>query len=99
MHRPSLGIIAFALLVGGTALLVRPVEGDTYLGAVTLRSGLVLGAIWLALPNLRRIPRRVLYGIAVVAGVLIFRPRLILYALPVAAMFTVASRWSRKEPS
>lgn len=95
MHRPSLGIISLVLLVGGTALLVRPLNGDTYLGAISLRSGLVLGALWLALPNLRRIPRRVLYGIAVLAIVIIVRPRLIVFALPVAAMFSVASRWSR----
>lgn len=94
MHRPTLGFISLALMIGGAFLMARPVDGDTYLGAIGLRSGLVLGAIWVALPNIRRAPRWLLYAAAVPAAVLIVRPRLVLYALPVAvvvALFGVAS--------
>ena len=63
-----------------------PLNGDPYLGAVGVRAGLVLGALWLALPNIRRAPRWLLYAVGVLAVVLIVRPRLLLYALPVAAV-------------
>ncbi len=98
MHRPSLGIAALILLVAGGVLIARPVEGDPYPGAVALRAGLVLGAIWLALPNLRRAPRWLLIGAAVIVAVIIVRPRLVLYAFPVAvaASFVGALSGSRE---
>ena len=89
MHRPTLGVISLALIVGGVVLMLRPIDGDSHLGAVGLRSGLVLGAIWLALPNIRRAPRWLLYAGAVLAAVLIVRPRLFLYSLPVAAVIAL----------
>lgn len=95
MHRPTLGFISLALLVGGVILTLRPPNGDTYLGAVGLRSGLVLGALWLALPNLRRVPRWLLYALAVLAAVLIVRPRLFLWSLPVAAVVAFFGATSR----
>ncbi len=79
--------------------MVRPVNGDPYPGAVGVRSGLVLGAIWMALPNIRRAPRWLLYGLGVLALVLVVRPRLLLYALPVAAVvaFFGATSGRKKE--
>ncbi len=89
MHRPTLGIISLVLIVGGVILLLRPINGDSYPGAIGVRSGLVLGSIWVALPNIRRAPRWLLYAVAVLAAVLIVRPRLLLYALPVAAVVAI----------
>jgi hypothetical protein len=89
MHRPSLGIISLVLITGGVILMLRPINGDSYLGAIAVRSGLVLGSIWVALPNIRRAPRWLLYAVAVLAAVLIVRPRLLLYALPVAAVVAI----------
>jgi hypothetical protein len=66
--------------------MLRPIDGDSSVGAIGLRSGLVLGAIWVALPNLRRVPRWLLSAGAVLAGVLIVRPRWFLYSLPVAVV-------------
>jgi len=86
VHRPSLGVISLFLIVGGVIFMIRPIDGDSYAGAVALRAGLVLGALWLALPNIRRAPRWLLYAVAVLAVVLIVRPRLLLYSLPVAAL-------------
>jgi hypothetical protein len=95
VHRPSLGIISLALIVGGAVLMAWPINGDPYLGAVSVRAGLVLGALWLALPNIRRAPHWLLYGVAVLALVLIVRPRLLLYALPVAAVVAFLGATSR----
>ena len=97
MHRPSLGIISLVLIVGGAVLMARPPNGDPYLGAVSVRAGLVLGALWLALPNIRRAPRWLLYAVGVVAVVLILRPRLVLYSLPVAAVVAFLGATSRKQ--
>ena len=98
VHRPTLGVISLVLLIAGVILMLRPPNGDMYLGAVGVRSGLVLGALWLALPNIRRAPRWLLYAVTVVAAVLIVRPRLFLWSLPVAALvaFFGATSRSRK---
>lgn len=57
---------------------------DPYVGAVAVRAGLVLGALWLALPNIHRAPRWLLLGAAVLAAVIVVRPRLVVYSFPVA---------------
>jgi len=75
--------------------MLRPINGDSYLGAIGVRSGLVLGALWVALPNIRKAPRWLLSGAAVLAAVLIVRPRLFLYALPVAAVVSFLGTTSR----
>lgn len=76
--------------------MARPINGDPYLGAVSFRAGLVLGALWLALPNIRRAPRWLLSAVGVLAAVLIVRPRLLLYALPVAAVVAFLGATSRR---
>ena len=77
--------------------MLRPIGGDSYLGAISVRAGLVLGAIWVSLPNIRRAPRWLLSAVAVLAMVLIVRPRLLLYALPVAVVVAVVGATSRSK--
>ncbi len=67
-------------------------------GGVLLRAGLVLGAIWLALPGLRRVPRHVLIWAAAVAALLVARPRLLLIGLPLAILLAVLSAPRRSRP-
>ncbi|MDH3259535.1 MAG: hypothetical protein OEM84_01045 [Acidimicrobiia bacterium] len=86
MHRPTLGVISLVLIIGGAIVMLRPIDGDSYLGAISVRSGLVLGSIWVALPNIRKAPSWLLSSVGLLAIVLIVRPRLLLYALPVAAV-------------
>jgi hypothetical protein len=76
--------------------MVWPINGDPYFGAIGVRAGLVLGALWLALPNIRRAPRWLLSSIGVLAAVLIVRPRLILYALPIAILVSIVGAGSRR---
>lgn len=75
-----------------------PINGDPYFGAIGVRAGLVLGALWLALPNIRRAPRWLLPAVGVLAAVVIVRPRLILYALPVAALTAILGATGRRSP-
>jgi len=58
MHRPTVGIIAVVLLVGAAILWIwKPMgeHNDVWLSGC-LRVGPVMAALWLALPQLDRIP-------------------------------------------
>ena len=62
IHRPTVGIIALVLIVGAVARAVSlgmwdpsSLSRDMWLSAF-VRVGLVMGALWLALPLLERIP-------------------------------------------
>jgi hypothetical protein len=67
MRRATLGIIALLLLIVGAAALFNGPGGSEAWGfaGVCIKSGLVLGALWLALPQLQaaltHLPRR-LFG-------------------------------------
>jgi hypothetical protein len=92
MHRPTLGVVAGLLVVGGaTAMLVDLGQGHVVWGGMLLRAGLVLGAVWLVLPAARRIPTAGWLGIGIFAAVIIVRPRLVLWGLAVAIAVTAAA--------
>ncbi len=83
MNRMALGIFSLVLFVSGVVLMLLP-AGDENLGGVFIRSSVVLGAIWLVLPNARQVPRSVWVGVVVLAIVLIAAPRLVLWGVGVA---------------
>ncbi len=93
MHRPTLGVIAAGLLV--TGLVLTFLQGgdvdDLFWGGVLLRAGGVLGALWLVLPNARRMPRWAWAGLAVLGVVLALRPRLILVGFLLAVFTSIAA--------
>jgi len=66
MRRASLGIIAaLLLLIGGVSALNGPGGSSAWgFSGVCIKSGLVLGALWLALPQIQAafsgLPRRLL---------------------------------------
>jgi len=66
MRRASLGIIAaLLLLIGGISALNGPGGSNAWgFSGVCIKSGLVLGALWLALPQIQAafsgLPRRLL---------------------------------------
>lgn len=84
MNRTAIGIIALVLLVGGAGLLIWPLDwdGNQALTAACLRVGIVMGAIWLAMPQLARLPGWLIQAVVVVAVVCAYRPRLALFAVP-----------------
>lgn len=93
MRRHLLGAFALLLLIGGVVGLIAS-DGDEQRGAVAssvaLRAGALLGAIWLALPQLdaffRRFPPWLLAMLGGGALVIVFRPRLIVYLAPLAGL-------------
>lgn len=87
MQRTLLGIIAAGCLLGAAAMWIMyaAAEASFYTAGFLLRMGLILGAIWLALPQAARIIQvtsgpmlwLIIGGIVVVA----LRPALLLYVL------------------
>lgn len=90
VRRHALGLVS--LLFIGAGLWVYLAHGGdkddkAMLSSILLRAGLVMGALWLALPQLfelmTRQPPWLLGCIAIGLGVLIFRPKLFVFVAPV----------------
>ena len=75
-------------------MLVVPSWDDGF-GGVLLRSGIVLGALWLALPRARELSTSTWVAIAVFGVVLIARPRFILWGVLVAVAITLLGAMGR----
>jgi hypothetical protein len=99
MRRTILGVLALcSLLVGAVAHVygVDTSDGDV-LASGALRCGMLLGAIWLALPQLQTLrwpPWTILSAFAAFAT-LVFRPRLLLIVLPIIGLVAILqfARW------
>ena len=84
MHRPTVGIIALVFLGSALALWGWPPDWDDnrFLLAASVRIGLVMAALWLAHPQLVKLPAWLPNIILVAAIVVALRPRLIVIAVP-----------------
>jgi len=99
----AVGIIAAALLIVGIALFVA---NSAYgLMSFCIRVGLVLGALWLALPQLMGVVKRFppwMIGTSLVAiAIVIVQPRMLIYLIPVAGLllaFKVFSWFTHPSP-
>jgi hypothetical protein len=89
MSRHTLGVVALLLLiVGGIAAVQHPESGAAFSGAC-VRVGMVLGAAWLAWPQIaslwKKTPRWLLIATGVGVAVCIVQPLWALAAIPVLA--------------
>jgi hypothetical protein len=102
MQRLLLSIIAAALVLGGAALYYSDVTGYAATAAVLLRSGLVLGALALALPQVRRLlevaPPWFLASLGGGLLVVIRWPKAIGIVLPALALLWFLGPRSRSAP-
>jgi len=90
MHRPTVGILALAVLgLGAVLSLLGTEDGYQAWGSGLLRVGLALGALWLALPELKRLPVWMLISVAVLLVVLARWPKQFFVALVVAVAFAI----------
>jgi hypothetical protein len=99
MRHLATGIIALLLLVGsGLLFLLRP-EWDESLAfaSSSLRIGLVLGAIWLAYPELIRLPKWLIPLLIGAAVTVAFRPKSALFLVPIVLVVLIL-RPKRKAP-
>jgi hypothetical protein len=99
MHRPTVGILALALLAGAAAIYLG-LPGDEWYAAMAgmFRMGLVLAALWLAEPQLRRLPGWAIFGVVAVMVVLALRPRLFLLAVIVLIVAAILRPRQRPKP-
>lgn len=103
MNRTLLGLCALGLLLVGGITLARGANDatSTSFAAGCLRVGLVLGAIWLALPQIHRMlattPRWLLVALGIGLVVIIVRPWLALIVIPIlAALWILGPRLATK---
>jgi hypothetical protein len=96
MHRPTVGFIAIALAIGGLVLRAY-FPDDAYVRDACWRPGLVMGLLWLALPQLVQLPRWMMISLLVSGLLVMWRPRVVLLALPLlAVMWFLRPRRSRR---
>ena len=90
-QRWTLAFLSAGLLVGGVVLVTM--HGmETFTGSLMLRAGLVLGAIWLAFPQLSRLSRRISWPkiyIGVAALLVIVMTKAWILLLPLSALFAL----------
>lgn len=96
MQRLLLGILALVFLTAGVAGLSVYGTSDSDVSAaasVALRAGVLLAAWWLALPQLSQLMRRFppwMWGcMALAAVVLVWRPRLLIYLIPLFGLLAL----------
>ena len=90
MQRYFLGILALLLTIGGALMWMRDSHNSVHesaLAAACLKVGPVLGAMWLAFPQvlqlLRRFPPALIAAIVIGFGTVIIRPRATAIVIPV----------------
>jgi hypothetical protein len=93
MNRTALGVVALLLLtVGGITYATRGIgdESTAPFAAGCIRVGLVLGALWLALPQivafLTKVPRWLLVASAIGLIIGAVKPMLLLIIVPVLGL-------------
>src|SRR5262245_55728540 len=90
MNRVTLGLAAVLLLAIGCIVAVQQPEGGAAFAGACVRVGLVLGAIWLALPQVTRFwqqtPKWLLVAAGVALVVCVIHPLYALAAVPVLAL-------------
>ena len=92
MSRISLAITALVMFVGG--IIAWQIEGGETAGPVLVRVGIVLGAFWLAMPQLEGLMKNIggQYAVLIIiAGVvMVFSPRGIKVIIPVVVLAALA---------
>jgi hypothetical protein len=98
MRRHLIGILAIIALLGAAGFWIWPQPGWEAYESACWRMGAVLCAMWLAFPDVRRIPNWALAALPVVLFLLVRFPRQFLFAIPVMIVAAVIMRflWPRK---
>jgi len=108
MNRKMLGLAAVLLLVVGVIVAVQQPEGGAAFAGACIRVGLVLLAIWLALPQVTRFwnqtPKWLIVAAAIALVVCVTHPVYALAAIPLLGLLwflgpKVTSLWKPKAPS
>jgi len=99
MRRLVLGLFALVMFVGGVIALVAGRDGGGAAASIAIRVGVLLGAIWLAMPQLarifQRIPPAMLGAIGIGLVMLVMQPRLLAYVLPLLGVLLVVQYFAK----
>jgi hypothetical protein len=97
MRRHLAGLIAFTLFcVAAVVCTYPPLEGYEPTALAGLRVGIVLGVLWLAWPDLDRLPRWAWFVLPVGLIALIYAKVAVVYALPMLIAATAAYLFYRR---
>jgi hypothetical protein len=100
MHRPTIGVITVGLFVVGFVLWMIEPQGDHTAALACVRVGIIMAVLWLALPQLVTLPRWLMLTVIGAVAVVCFRPKALLFALPVLVVLAVMRpRWGSKPRS
>lgn len=90
MRRHAVGIIALVLLTSAFALWLWQSDGDydMLLGAL-VRVGMVMGALWLAWPDVQRLPAWTFAAVPILLLVIAVKPKWFLFLLPILIALAV----------
>ncbi len=91
MRRHAIGIIAIVLLLGAGALWIWPLEGTWYLPlkSACTRLGPCMAVLWLAYPEVKRLPAWLLPTIPLLIVILAVKPKWFLIALPIVILMVI----------
>jgi hypothetical protein len=97
MHRPTIGAITVGLFgIAAVLWLIAP-EHESTAALACVRVGIVMGVLWLAQPQLVMLPRWIALTILGAMAVVAWRPKALLFALPVLVLLAVMRpRWGRR---
>ncbi len=89
MHRPTIGAITVALFaIGGGLWVIAPSSGAA-VALACIRVGILLAVLWLAQPQLVTLPRWMVITITCALAIVCWRPKALLFALPVLVLLAV----------
>jgi hypothetical protein len=90
-RRHAIGVIAVILLSAAWALWRWPVEADWYtpVMAACWRLGPCMAVLWLAYPEVNRLPAWLIGVIPLLLAILAVRPRWFLIALPIVIALVI----------
>ena len=91
MRRHAIGIIAIVLLLGAASLWIRPLETDWYMPLMSAcaRLGPCMAVLWLAYPEVKRLPAWLLPTIPLLIAILAVKPKWFLIAAPIVILMLI----------
>ncbi|NQU23175.1 MAG: hypothetical protein HQ567_18000 [Candidatus Nealsonbacteria bacterium] len=91
-RRHAIGILAIVLLPAGIYLALQPIQGDGLLvglDAACMRVGALMAVLWLAYPQIHRLPAWIWAAIPALVIVLARWPKWFFVALPIVIALVI----------